>query len=182
MQIFAQRLIGARNRNGLSQQELADAIGKSLRSIQNWEGEVGEPHPQALRKLAETLGVSIPYLLGSDEVDRVEPIAEVPPQWNAGSIREKCVNHIDMFLLAHRDDPDKQAWTFIELKRNFPLPNSATERAEDRILSDTLRESRGEKTPGEARSANTSGTDSLTGRVADPASTDPTPAPGSKAK
>lgn len=47
---------------GLTQQELADLVGVSKRAVAGWETEGAEPRPATLRKLAETLQVSIDYL------------------------------------------------------------------------------------------------------------------------
>ena len=47
---------------GLTQQELADLVGVSKRAVAGWETENAEPRPATLRKLAETLQVSIEYL------------------------------------------------------------------------------------------------------------------------
>ncbi len=54
---------------GLNQSELAGIIGVSLGSIGNWESGQNKPPPKQLRKIADALGVTIPYLLGEDEGD-----------------------------------------------------------------------------------------------------------------
>src|SRR5882757_6797957 len=64
MKDFKARISGCRARKGLSQQELADLIDVSLRSVQNWESGESEPHGKHLRKLSEALETPIPYLLG----------------------------------------------------------------------------------------------------------------------
>lgn len=53
---LAVSLIGARSAAGLTQEELADRTGLSVRAIRNLEtGRTSRPHPQSLRLLAEAL-------------------------------------------------------------------------------------------------------------------------------
>lgn len=55
---LAVRLIGARSAAGLTQEELADRTGLSVRAIRNLEtGRTSRPHPQSLRLLAEALRI-----------------------------------------------------------------------------------------------------------------------------
>lgn len=64
-QVFSDRLTGSRHARGLTQAELAEKSGVSLRSVQNWEGgESGTPRPALLRNLAAVLRVTPEYLLG----------------------------------------------------------------------------------------------------------------------
>jgi len=64
---FGIQLRAARERAGLSQQELADKAGISIDSIQNWEQERTRPRLPALGKLAQTLGVSLDVLIMGGE-------------------------------------------------------------------------------------------------------------------
>ena len=50
--------------NGISQQQLADAIGLSQTSIWKYENQTGEPTLDTLMKLANYFGVSVDYLIG----------------------------------------------------------------------------------------------------------------------
>lgn len=68
MQNFATRLIAARLRCALTQQELAARAQVSLRSIQVWEnGTMNLPRPNLLRRLCAVLGVTPESLLGEAE-------------------------------------------------------------------------------------------------------------------
>lgn len=63
----------------MSQQALADAIGKSLRTVQNWEaGERVPKNPAMIRNLAQVLKTSVEYLTG----EQSSPI-------NYGRVREE---------------------------------------------------------------------------------------------
>lgn len=58
------RLKEIRERRELSQQELADRVGISGRQIWRYENGESDPTGDVLRRLAQTLEVSIDYLLG----------------------------------------------------------------------------------------------------------------------
>jgi phage repressor protein C with HTH and peptisase S24 domain len=67
MKKFSERIRGTREANELTQQQLADKSGVSIRTIQNWETGAGrDPQPVKLGKVAKILNVSIPYLMGDD--------------------------------------------------------------------------------------------------------------------
>ena len=53
---------------GLTQQELAELVGVTKRAVAGWETEGALPRPATLRKLADTLQVSIEYL----RIDSIE--------------------------------------------------------------------------------------------------------------
>jgi transcriptional regulator with XRE-family HTH domain len=87
MQIFANRLIGARIRAGYTQSELAKAGGVSLRSIQNWEDPKGNlPRPIAIRRLCEVLHVDVDWLLAGVLEQPPDPGArEDPPGYRTAA-------------------------------------------------------------------------------------------------
>lgn len=65
---FCEKIKEARNKAGLKQDELAKAIGVSLRTITNYES--GERYPkkrEVYYKLADVLKVDVNYLLTEDE-------------------------------------------------------------------------------------------------------------------
>ncbi len=83
MQNFAIRLIAARRRCALTQQELAARAQVSLRSIQVWEnGTMNLPRPNLLRRLCAVLGVSPESLLEDDkpvnETGVSQPLKVIP--------------------------------------------------------------------------------------------------------
>lgn len=66
-QIFGQRMMAARLRRALTQQELASRAHVSIRSIQVWEhGGSNLPRPSLMRRLCAELGVLPEELLGQD--------------------------------------------------------------------------------------------------------------------
>ena len=63
---FAENLQNMRKKNGLSQEELAEALGVSRQAVSKWELGDGYPEAEKLTTLAETLKVSLDALMGHD--------------------------------------------------------------------------------------------------------------------
>src|SRR5262245_1486778 len=121
MKIFSERLIGARNAKGWSQTELAHEIGASLRSVQNWESGDFSPQGRALRKLSESLEVSIPYLLGEGADPGSAMSVNLLHSQPAMAIRGKVHQYIDSLLDRAGSDQSKLWWIFHELHAKVPL-------------------------------------------------------------
>lgn len=71
MKTFSEKIKQARARLGLNQQQLADLVGVSKRSIAAYETTDVKPRGAAVKKLAQALHVSVDYLL-LDEIDDPE--------------------------------------------------------------------------------------------------------------
>ena len=62
--LLAQRLTTKREDMGLSQQELAEAVGLSIRSVYTYENAISVPRVDNFKAIAYTFGVSSSLLLG----------------------------------------------------------------------------------------------------------------------
>ena len=71
-------ILSLRAKNGLSQDELAEKIGVTLRTISKYEKQGVMPRGANLQKLAEVLGVSIAYLSNDEIVDPAYGLEESP--------------------------------------------------------------------------------------------------------
>ena len=60
-----------RNKNGISQQKLADAVGVSQQSINKYENHKIEPDIDTLIKIADFFETSVDYLIGHTDIDHV---------------------------------------------------------------------------------------------------------------
>jgi transcriptional regulator with XRE-family HTH domain len=63
---FGDRLAGAREAAGLSQEDLAQRLGVRLTTLQNWEDDLAEPRGNRLQMLAGMLNVSLTWLLTAE--------------------------------------------------------------------------------------------------------------------
>lgn len=65
-----ERLIAARKAKGLTQQQMADAIGVSLVTYNRWENRLIPPEAAwPFIKMSKELGVSMDYLFSQDRAD-----------------------------------------------------------------------------------------------------------------
>ena len=72
------RLKELRQKNELTQKELAENIRVHYRTLQNWENGESQIKPEKAQQLADYFGVSIGYLLGyeSNPLERLESLVD----------------------------------------------------------------------------------------------------------
>ena len=70
MPTFGENLRAARKAAGLSQKELADAVGAKHNSVSNWEKGQNNPSQPTIEKLCGVLGVSANDLFGSAQAQQ----------------------------------------------------------------------------------------------------------------
>ncbi len=77
---FGDRLAGAREAAGLSQETLARKLGVKEKTIRAWEDDILEPRANRLQILAGLLNVSLMWLLNGkgEGVSAPEEVAPVP--------------------------------------------------------------------------------------------------------
>lgn len=67
-----ERIKELRLARGLSQVDLADALGVTKQSVSNWENSNIQPSIDMLLRLANYFSVSTDYILGMDDRDYIE--------------------------------------------------------------------------------------------------------------
>ena len=88
--LFRRRLAALMRVTGIGQDELADMIGQSSRSIGLWLTGVRLPSAVSLKALSRTVGVPADWLLGADAVEiasgltRLAEIALAPKMMDEG--------------------------------------------------------------------------------------------------
>lgn len=60
---FGDRVAGAREAAGLSQEDLAQQLGVKLTTLRDWEEDASEPRANKLQMMSGVLNVSMPWLL-----------------------------------------------------------------------------------------------------------------------
>lgn len=79
---FGDRLAGAREAAGLTQEDLAQRLGVRLTTLQNWEEDLAEPRGNRLQMLAGMLNVSLAWLLTAEGDGLADP--DVTPRALSG--------------------------------------------------------------------------------------------------
>lgn len=69
MKIFGDNIKRERKRHGYSQREFGELIGAAQTTVANYENGVRFPSGEGLVRIAQTLGVSIDYLMGYSVAD-----------------------------------------------------------------------------------------------------------------
>jgi len=72
--IFGSRLLAARRARGMTQTQLAEAIGSTQKAISYYEATGGNPSADIITKIARAVGATSDDLLGlSDDTEGAEP-------------------------------------------------------------------------------------------------------------
>ena len=85
---FANKLKAFRKRAGLTQQELANMVNVSLKTVQRWEHEERQPRVEELKKLTEALHISETDLL-SETPDRK---VQITISWNWEEMKKGVID------------------------------------------------------------------------------------------
>lgn len=70
---FGDRLSGAREASGMSQEELSRRMGIKLKTLRNWEQDLSEPRANKLSMMAGMLNVSLLWLLTGEGTGPGDP-------------------------------------------------------------------------------------------------------------
>ena len=72
---FGDRLSGAREEAGMTQEELAERLGVKVKTLVSWEDDFAEPRANRLSMIAGLLNVSLTWLLTGEGEGPDEPVA-----------------------------------------------------------------------------------------------------------
>lgn len=75
---FGDRVVAAREAQGLSQQALAKRLGVKLKTVRGWEDDLSEPRANKLQMMAGLMNVSIMWLLNGEGDGLIEPGSSEP--------------------------------------------------------------------------------------------------------
>ena len=86
---FGDRLVAARAKSNLSQQDLAERLGVKNSTIKSWENDNSEPRANRLSMLAGLLNVSITWLISAEGSGVEEPEkSDETPDYLQDSLKE----------------------------------------------------------------------------------------------
>ena len=67
---IADRILTLRKSKGMSQEQLAEAMGVSRQAVSKWESEQASPDPEKIIAMSEIFGVTTDYLLKGIEPEK----------------------------------------------------------------------------------------------------------------
>ncbi|SFC12230.1 helix-turn-helix domain-containing protein [Tropicimonas isoalkanivorans] len=76
---FGDRVAGAREALGMSQDDLAKRLGVKLKTVRGWENDMNEPRANKLQMLSGILGVSLMWLLNGEGDGLDGPVEDEAP-------------------------------------------------------------------------------------------------------
>ena len=90
---LGKRLMRLRKENGMTQKQLAEKSGIALASISVYENDVADPSLFKAFCLAETLGVTLDYLVGKSEYKTVQEAFNAIQRANAAKAESETMNN-----------------------------------------------------------------------------------------
>lgn len=103
MTSIGERIYDLRNRNNMSQGNLADKLDVSRQTISKWENNMCLPEAEKLLQLSEIFGVSTDYILKGRTITEPEPVyiyVKDPESENASKQNERIVRKYVGIVLA----------------------------------------------------------------------------------
>ena len=100
---FGERIYDLRNRNNMSQGDLADRLDVSRQTISKWENNMCLPEAEKLLQLSEIFGVSTDYILKGITIVEPDPVyiyVKDPDSENTSKYNEKIVRKYVGIVLA----------------------------------------------------------------------------------
>lgn len=100
MDTIGMRLLKTRKAKGLTQGDLAQALGISINNVSKWERGLAEPRkPEHIEKLAKLLGVSKVYLaFGEDYLETTEKSTADKLEMLSADYQELAEKFVNMLL------------------------------------------------------------------------------------
>ena len=99
---FGDRVVGAREKSGMTQAELSRRLGIKLTTLQGWEEDRSEPRANKLQMLTGMLNVSLSWLLSVEGIGPEEPSAVLMSGGTQAILIEMRAIKTDMIRTAER--------------------------------------------------------------------------------
>ncbi len=100
---FGERIYDLRNRNNMSQGDLADRLDVSRQTISKWENNMCMPEAEKLLQLSEIFSVSVDYILKGKTIVEPEPVyiyVKDPDSENTSKYNETVIRKYVGIILA----------------------------------------------------------------------------------
>ena len=90
--MLGERIFELRTAFGWSQVQMAQKLNISKQTVSNWENDNIQPSIEMLLRIAKTFGVTTDYLLGLDQIPRI----------NMEGLPEEFIAHITLLIEDYR--------------------------------------------------------------------------------
>jgi transcriptional regulator with XRE-family HTH domain len=109
------RLRDARERHGLTQEDISERIGASKAQINRYENGKSDPTPDVLMRLATELDVPIDWLLGRSDTEPSSSSTQITPEEEA------------LLRYARKGDVEGAMRLVLKMKRSSPPEGSESD-------------------------------------------------------
>ena len=101
---IADRILTLRKSKGMSQEQLAEAMGVSRQAVSKWESEQASPDPEKIIAMSEIFGVTTDYLLKGIEPEKeAEKTEEKPDEKKAEDTHMTVGDVLDQKILTEQN-------------------------------------------------------------------------------
>lgn len=97
--MIGQVLSNLRNKRGLTQDQVANALGVKRARYNAWENDIAKPDIDMLKKIAQFYNVSTDYLLGIETVETIAAHRTDDPTEQLPEDAKKSLEEFKQFLL-----------------------------------------------------------------------------------
>ena len=96
---LSEKILYCRKKAGMSQLDLADALGVSRQAVSKWETGESNPDVTKLPQMAALFGVTTDYLLSDEPVEKNAEPAEAPEPPRSAPVYPEWVNNLPKHMM-----------------------------------------------------------------------------------
>ncbi|MBR5426428.1 MAG: helix-turn-helix domain-containing protein [Clostridiales bacterium] len=100
---IADRILTLRKSKGMSQEQLAEAMGVSRQAVSKWESEQASPDPEKIIAMSEIFGVTTDYLLKGIEPEKEAEKTEEKKEEKAEDTHMTVGDVLDQKILTEKN-------------------------------------------------------------------------------
>ena len=96
---LSEKILHCRKKVGMSQLDLADALGVSRQAVSKWETGESNPDVTKLPQMAALFGVTTDYLLSDEPVEKAAEPAETPEPPQSTQVYPEWINNLPKHMM-----------------------------------------------------------------------------------
>lgn len=128
--VIGKQIKNLRIEKGVTQEELANYLGKSYQAVSKWENDITSPDIQLLPLISVYFGITIDYLFQMPDKSHMERIENM--LYNERFINEEAFSYAENFLQKILKDDSKNTRAYFLLAQLYNhLAKNSSERASE---------------------------------------------------